>query len=525
MTRFSRKCTWIIVLCVFLLAAFIFVSWGSEGFLQWDTSKWFNYWGKGKPTKVVKVVEQPAQQRAMALMSADDGNSLVHDSDDTAITFALTKLPAPSYEWQSDGLHVWTQGKHVAGGELSVGYEGYCWGGELKTFTYGSSGEGKSEEFVVTYDEFDPSSQFAISADFTAGNRNGIYLRNLPVSNYTYSDETNIPLFVTNGELNATMSGTKITFNNVSNVENVVGRTGSSGFSWAGCCEIKITASNGKTCNYMPFSGLNPNDFVTLSDNIYTVDLTKLTFINDTVDVVTVEIVPLLRATRGSDFYIYKGFGWVEPIYFSISKLAAPTGLQYDAGTLTWNEVAGANRYGVFWTDKLGEEQYEIVEEPVYEFDLSAFDEGEHTVRVRALGNMGETLADSEETVMTLSAYNASTTITQLVALTYNINGDTVTKFVPYGKNVADYCYDVSIPKKEFGGWYYDSGFSRKVEKSDVLNGDITIYARLLDKKVTERKLTWWEQYQWYIWGGLIGLAALGIVAGVVAGIRKRRAL
>ena len=160
MTRLSKKCVWVIVLVIFAAAMLTFFGWATSGFRNWDSATWFNYWWQGKPAKVVTVEEHPIEQRAMALTSADGGNSLIHDSDDTAITFALTTLPAPSYEWQADGLHVWTDGTHIVGGSLEVRYVGYSWGGVVKTFTYTNTDDGKSEEFVVSYNEFDPARKF-----------------------------------------------------------------------------------------------------------------------------------------------------------------------------------------------------------------------------------------------------------------------------------------------------------------------------------------------------------------------------
>lgn len=526
MNRLLRRCVWVTVLVVFVAAMVTFFGWATSGFRNWDSATWFNYWGKGKPVKVVKVVEPAAEQRVMALTSADDDNTLTHDSDDASITFELTKLPVPSYEWQSDGLHVWTEGIHVKDGNLTI--QGCFYNGlfTIHKYTYSTSGSDKSEEFCLPYDVIDRlvGERLRVNYDYSTNSPHGICLNNSSAGNYLASDRVVIPLFKSFGsyQLSATMEGTQITFKNMGVFDTEEPFENDTSFVFRSGCKINITGSNGKTCNYSFDS--NPNNFVTLTDGFYSVDLTKLTFIEDVVDVVTVEIVPYLTATSDTKTINYRFFGWLNPIYFSIAKLAAPTALNYSAGTLTWNEVEGANGYGVFWTDKCNDSRFVIVDEPTYNFDVDELGAGDNVFRVRALGNIGETLATAENSVMTLSAFNASSTVTQLVTLTYNVNGETITKFVPLGSKLADYIYEVKVSGKEFGGWYYDDGFSVPIVSTDVLSGDTTIYARLSDKKVTERKLTWWDEYHWYVYGALIAIAVLGIAAGVVVGIRKKKA-
>ena len=138
---------------------------------------------------------------------------------------------------------------------------------------------------------------------------------------------------------------------------------------------------------------------------------------------------------------------------------------------------------------------------------------------MRALGNVGTNLARMGKA----TAFNANSVITQVVTLTYNIDGDTVTKFVPFGKSVGDYLYEVNMDGREFGGWYYDSGYSSAVNSQDKLENDTTIYARLSDKLVTERPLTWWERNLWYVLAPCIAVVVLALLVGVGIAIKKRK--
>ena len=121
------------------------------------------------------------------------------------------------------------------------------------------------------------------------------------------------------------------------------------------------------------------------------------------------------------------------------------------------------------------------------------------------------------------TAFNANSVITQVVTLTYNIDGDTVSKFVPYGKSVGEYLYDVEADGREFGGWYYDSGFSAAVNSQDKLENDTTIYARLSDKLVTERPLTWWERNMWYVLAPCIAVGVLVIITSIAVSLKKKK--
>ena len=77
---------------------------------------------------------------------------------------------------------------------------------------------------------------------------------------------------------------------------------------------------------------------------------------------------------------------------------------------------------------------------------------------------------------------------------------------------------------KEFGGWYYDEGFSRKVEATDVLSDDTVIYARLSDIKVVEHNPSWWDLHKWQVLIPLFVAVGLGIIVAVIIGIRRRKA-
>ena len=275
--------------------------------------------------------------------------------------------------------------------------------------------------------------------------------------------------------------------------------------------------------NYNLSSGMEyyPSAFSEDDDYVYC-DLTKLPFVDSVGDYAVffthnayalsvastggateVLSVPVLRN------YSTKGF--------SISKMAAPTDVRLFDGNLTWeyNNVA-ENGFAVFDGDSL----LATVDDAELNLNDYNLEEGEHTFRIRALGNVGSSLAGTAK----MTAFNAGSNIAQLVALTYYIGDDVVTKFVPLGKNIGDYLYDVDVDGVVFGGWYKDAGYSVIVDPMDKLTGDVAVYARLSAIETTDRPVTWWDKNMWYILGPIIGIFAVSVIAVVIKVVRDRRA-
>ena len=529
MTRLSRRCTWIIVLSVFLLAAFIFVSWGSEGFRQWDTSKWFNYWWQGKPAKVVKVADKPVEQKVMALQSS---SALTYDSDE--VTYAVIKYGAPQvfagFSDENESVLTFKSNHYSAyahGSKLKVDILTLS-GTVIKSFehTYsapapaqasGSCNDGAFSLSVSQIKEFTAENFIKVQA-FNVGDGSGldssVVTKTVYIGDITYScDETvliipkvKIDDYTVPFQIHAVDSG--LSFNALSDAADI-------------SIEANYKAGAG-TFHYAHI--IQNSTAITDSATAYTVELTKLSFATQLNDVNSIYINLPSNGSFSSgtvkhndtniDFALFA----YTPFRFSISQLAAPQNISFVNGKLTWDEVQGAQGYGIFENDN-----YWMVNET--EFDLSDkdFAAGEHTIRIRALGNVGQSLATTNNGVM-VSAYNAAVNITQLVALTYSVNGDSITKFVPQGSKMSGYTYEVKVSGKEFGGWYYDEGFSRPVVSTDLINDDITIYARLSDKKVTERPLTWWELHKWQVLIPCFVFAVLLIMGLLVFVIRRKKA-
>ena len=552
MTNVSRKGVWAIVLGTLAVATLIFFAWATSGFRNWDAASWFNYWwGLNKPA-VTRITEPPAEQHATALTSADDiDHTFVHDSDEVNTTFAVTRARSPQVYIETPdsstltyvaacGTRVCISVRDPHGVDdvytsgtvkVYIGYDDFGPGVHLQPYYFTVTPE--NQKFYLESDELDKIFKNLRESDsdyIKSRNKLQIYAGLSDVPGYQNSLMSNQVVTSSGSWISSTyfiydISNEKADFNYSGSTVTIPLNPDFVSQNAYSVCVSSVNSERKTTILaeeslYSPQS--NKGNAITLVDNSFVVDLSKISFFENPTSTDSTYIRLRINPESLGAQALY-GKGWQDS-YFEISKLPAPTNLTYNAGTLTWNAVSGANRYGVFWTDINGNEQHVVVSEPTYTFDLNKLSSGEHTVRVRALGNIGESIADSETSTMRLTAYNASTTVTQLVALTYNVNGDTVIKFVPYGKNVADYCYDVSIPNKEFGGWYYDDGFSRKVEPADVLSGDTIIYARLSDKIVVEHNPTWWDLHKWQVLIPCFVVVGLGVVVAVIIGIRKRKA-
>ena len=527
MSRLSRRCTWIIVLCVFLLAAFIFVSWGSEGFRQWDTSKWFNYWWQGKPAKVVNVVDQPAEQKAMALQSS---NGLTYDSDETTYDLVKYGVPQVAVSYIDDDCKLLVSSYH---------YSKYAHGHKMKIEVLTLS-DTVIQSFEHTFSDIAPSysngscnhGSFSVSVSqmksFTTDDCIKVRAWNVGDSSGLESDVITKVVYL--GDYTYSFTGTVLTIPKV-NIGDysipfhiVAVDSGLSFLSLSDAHDITVDGNFSLSMGQFHYAHLNSNSaaFTETATN-YIVHLEDLSFATQINDVNSVYVTFVNSNGINDSAAIYNGVQVdfvllpLTPFHFSISQLAAPQNISLVNGKLAWNEVEGAHGYGIFEGDN-----YWMVNET--EFDLSDkdFAAGEHTIRIRALGNVGQSLAATNNGVM-VSAYNAAVNITQLVALTYSINGDSITKFVPQGSKMSGYTYEVKVSGKEFGGWYYDEGFSRPVVSTDVINDDITIYARLSDKKVTERQLTWWELHKWQVLIPIFVFAGLLVMGLLVFVIRRKK--
>ncbi|MBD5131345.1 MAG: InlB B-repeat-containing protein [Clostridiales bacterium] len=511
MTRTNRKLVAFIIAVTFLLAALGALAWATSGFENWNAAEWFGGWGQGISAPV-EVEDTAARVRTS---STEVDHEIITDSPDGSTMFATTKLPTPSLTafYATDKLSVQLSKSSFAVGTVNVfldpsGGNHYT----LASFT--------EKDFTLdgsTYYAYIPLSTIREKLNTLNTSYGTIYARNVNKDGYVDSNDS-----------------TDLVISNVSEITTEFTNTTykvkcAEDFYNGGYYQLNVCSSDriGGAGSSMVFGdsilNLKGASYVTYADGYISVDLLSLSgTITTSLDRYYISFAydfykPSTETKKVSAFTrTFWNFNT-----FSVTHLPAPTNFTYNAGTLTWDSVDGATKYGVFWTEK-GSEKKAFVDTTSYTFDINALGEGEHTVRVRALGNLGETAMTEGRTAM-ISAYNAANIITQVVALTYNVDGDVVTKFVPYGSNVKDYLYDVELDGREFGGWYYDSGFSSKVQDTDVISGDMTIYARLSDKAVEERPTSWWGLNKWkvlipcFVFGGLL------IIGGIAAVIVKKK--
>lgn len=556
MRKTTRIATAFIVCTAFVVIVLGLLGWATAGFKNWDSATWFNNWGKGKG-KVTKVTDTPIEQRAMVMTSANAG--LTYDSDDTTLTATLIKFATPSVITTSSYIYIVTNGynrgftdpykMHICVNDMEkdfnitsniISYHGPYLDGVR--FTY--------EQFI---DEFN-------LAHVDSGNvyDNFAYLNAhvlaCPADDYLASDTMSKSLYVPPLDMltvndSISFEGTKLKvrmpydyhYYNSSmavNFRQLKISISSKNFGPSGPYDYSLNSSGDFEHSYYDensdFATDTTNPF-TLNTEVsgqhyYEIDLAKLDFVRELQSACGIRIRCVWGGSSTNPSIILHPFGmnadssyYTSDFTFGVTKLESPKNLTYQSGTLSWDSVAGACGYAVFDNDI-----YITSNTSDTSIDVSDVSAGEHTFRVRALGNVGKSLYESQAAnVMTasmLNAYNANSNIVQLALLTYEINGETITKFVPVGSKISGYIYDVNVPKKEFGGWYYDSGFSRKVESTDTIDGDVVIYARLTDIKVTERPLSWWDIHKWQVLIPIFVLVGIGIVTAVVVGIRKRKA-
>lgn len=520
MTNITRKGIWFIVLGTLAVATLIFFAWATSGFVNWNASSWFNYWGKGAPVKTVKLENE---SKAMVLTSADVDHEVKTDSSDSSITFAATALATPvlSFNYDSDELEVVINS--TALGTVNVyGFPGISSYRQSVWFTFSekdmtklSSGYKKSIPLSEIRNKLTSFSSGDLVGTIPNVGTFGLFANHVNKDGYVNSGSSTYLYVADTPEVTSEFTDTTY---KVSCIESFYDNASYS---------LNVYPSNSTHQNAT--LSLKDSSCVSYEDGYLVVDLlslsgelAKVPALDAYYFIFSYNAYKKSASTGQSVSFPYFTRNPSKSNSFAVTRLAAPANLKYNAGTLTWDAVAGATEYALFWTQH-GAEKKAFVSTTSYTFDINALGEGEHTVRVRALGNLGQT-AVAEGRIASLTAYNAGSVVTQVVALTYNVDGDVVTKFVPYGSNVKDYLYDVEIKGREFGGWYYDSGFSRPVVSTDVIGGDTTIYARLSEKKVTEKQLSWWDQNKWYVLIPVFIVAGLAVVIAGVVTIRKKKA-
>lgn len=113
----------------------------------------------------------------------------------------------------------------------------------------------------------------------------------------------------------------------------------------------------------------------------------------------------------------------------NVTTLTTPTKLSIDNGVLTWYPVSNAINYTVAVNriEYLAEEN---------EFDLSAFDDGEYTIKVKANGD-GEGIVDSQySTEFVANLYDGS--LSESTYFSEFVNLNTEESFLGYGFNVIE---------------------------------------------------------------------------------------
>lgn len=582
MTRTTRKTVCFAVCVAILLVAVSALAWATSGFKNWNAKSWFDYWGKGAPA--VTAPEDPEQlpdtssMTMQAVMSANtDQPGIHHDSADGTATVTIPDVPKPTFLYVYDIVHFHVEADDYTDlaiditfkyfNEQAAQYEQITNKRASLVKTDGKNGVTKDGEVSLRLSDFydlcspliqkyqgygfpTPDTWFIIYEAYTI-TANGFRSESLVGDVFVLGEYTN-RFYQDHVSGDITIDGTSCTlpgFYSYDDIWNTVGTMPVNEVLYFGY-EIKVypdivdrrfhdgiyqwdfdqSTKPTDSVYFAEYSTSNINRYVetmcpaitrNMTTGDYTIDLTQLSFANDLhPDGCTIVATPYVYS-KSELLGMHKSYVseyFVDPIYFVIDRLATPSNIQFDEnGNLTWNEVAGANGYAVFVGDDT-----ETVETNSY--DMKKYPSGEYTVRIRALGNVGQVLAASETGVMTLSAYNASNNITQMVALTYAVDGDKITKLVPRGKAVKDYLYDVDIDGREFGGWFYDSGYTTPVTDTDVLEKDTAIYARLSDRQVTERPLTWWEKNMWYILIPciiLVGVLIITVIAAIIQNKRK----
>lgn len=525
MTRTTRKTVCAITFISFVVAVFAALCFATKGFTVWDANKWFNYWGHGEPVTVAPDAQAEEQQSARIVAASNSG--VIHDSDDATATVSVQQIASSIFEYGKDGVTIicsYPPLGAVTEVWLMHGYGNFQMSvvqslAQVKfSFVHTIGGQSAYRSFL-SYASMQPCVD---AYDWEDGSMPCLKLKvqtvpagvtGVTASDIVYSDPIIFPTIDVVPELN----GTVVTINGFENVDIGVTESGDH-TSWNGY-NVHVTGESVGDC--WTLAGDCDCDYTanytlcSMAAQMLSVDLTQLSFV-DTLGDYTVEFFPVRgysnRNQGGAEYVVALD---VPTVSFSISRLPSPTNIAFADGKLTWTAVDGSNGYYVGITAN-GNDHDIIVE--TNEADVSDIIRrtGDYTVRVRALGNVGKALAASAREV---NAFNAGNTITRMTLLTFDVDGDTVSKFVPYGVEIADYLYDVELDGKQFSGWYYDTGFSRAVTQTDKITGDVTIYARLTVLDTQAASTSWWSAHksQVILWScvSVGALIAIGVIAAV----------
>ena len=493
----------IFLICAVIAGLFAFFAWATDWF---SSSARLRKMFSDEPAPVTPAASEIVNHGLSK--SAVNDNNIYLDSDDVATTVAVNYASAPFVAADSSGLYVFYQYATNVGPQCEVriglkqtmeeDYKSFVFNNDIRyPYIQNHTNEKTNKHYISIAQlqeiadelDWDGEEKLFISTRGLAFSTVGPSITCLD-SSWSFHDFE----FITDPAV-MSLSGATLTIQ----IPDGVYCSYPNFF-------MDIVFSDGESFEQYFYDG---KDGCTISGNTYTVDLTKLTCINTPTDCITVSA--FLGGGTLAMNYVFP----MNTLSFSIQKLANPTNIHYDqSGILTWDEIEGAHGYRVFFDDTTSE----FVQEPQYDFN--GMKSGTYNIRIRAIGNVGEELAKSAR----MTAFNASANIQQIVALTYDIDGDTVTKFVPYGKSLSDYLYEVELDGRQFGGWYYDKGFSSRVLPEDTADKDMTIYARLSSVQVIERQLTWFERHKWqvlipcFVVGGLV---LIGIFAGAI--VKKKK--
>ncbi len=573
MTRTTRKTVCFAVCVAILLVAVSALAWATNGFKNWDAKSWFDYWGKGDPAVTVpETLEQQPEASGMTMQSAKATSSdlpgIFTDSDDGVGAVTIPDVPAPKFHRYDAGFFFYVDADDETVANQYKGWKiymefyiekiGHFIEPDYRTQSISRlDGAKMNGGFQLPLSLFSQWADKAMQVQAANIQPNELFISyrayTIHPSGFHSAETVGDIFFPTRDIVNTnylySYNDGVLTVPMFCDAESVPANPGKGQLSYYGY-EIRVYPKkvefslSDMTC--MDYLGLPPDvndgcnieydgnyprvrkfgnaitfDLLKMNDG-YTIDLTKLSFAGETHELCSIVLVPFAFVMDGTNsaHRAYVALEGINIFYFGIGKLPTPQNIRLVGTTIRWSRVSGATGYAVFIDDDT--DNYVTVD--TNSFSAADLSGGEHTVRIRALGNVGKTLASEENATMRMTAYNASNNITQIIALNFVIDGDTVTKLVPQGKAIKAYLYDVDIDDREFGGWYYDSGYTTPVSETDILEKDTTIYARLSDRQVTERPLTWWEKNMWFILipcGVLAGVLIITVIAAIVQSKRK----
>lgn len=545
MVRRTYKTTRMAILISVIVLHFIFVAWVTGGFKNWNVTSWFNYWGAGASEQIVpEQKDATSETSAMVLTSADDSStdkSFTFDSEVSTLTTDVYNFKAPQIRMSEDQSKIefnyYDPNYTVEIPNLSkvryqvdlITWNFRAFGSPPVPVTYKTDyfqsfwgylgGFLRSGTISITFDDLEDF----ISEQFKNKEKPlcfDVRVKVLGNDNFLDSSESSLGIYI-NRDKKWTLDGVLLTIPKPelpSSLPYKPATYSGSDEHFRPSLNVRVGDDlSGWDNNLLLESGYN-RDLVTEDDENLYIHLNRFSRFNILGQYRLLTAYKLTHSDPSysapfyslpaGDCYIFMSTP-LPNFNFEVSLLPEPTNIKLNVNVLSWDEVPGNNGYYVSYSKDGGSETSLTVKNTSYKFSLDA---GNYTFRIRALGNLGSALAQSSSETVLLSAYNASTVITQLVIINLNVDGDIITKLVPYGSIFSDYLYEVNIPNKEFGGWFYDTGFSSAVNSTDIINRDITIYARLSDVKVTERPLTWWELHRWQV---IIPAIVFCVVLGV----------